>query len=116
MKIFTLFFRPKVFAKMIEITSWTKSLDGVTTKYHKYGGIEFLVNEKEIFHMHGDGLIDVILTRELKTKFIENSEIESHHVNDSSSMISYQLTKGKDLDLIKEVILSSYENRILYKG
>ena len=68
LKVITLFFNPKVFANMIELNSWIKSLKNVKTKYHKLGGLEFIVNDKEICHIHGDGLVDVKLNKSLTMK------------------------------------------------
>jgi len=111
MKIYTLFFRPQVFSKMIDLTKWIKEHEGVSTKYHKYGGIEFVVNQKEICHIHGDGLVDVILDKKIKEQFIGQNAIEEHHVISGGNMISYQLTKNEDLNLIKKIIKLSYEKK-----
>jgi len=94
---------------MIALTEYIKSLDGVTTKYHRYGGIEFRVNNKEICHMHGDGLVDLILNKELKSQLIHTEGVEVHHVNENSNMISYQLTKDPDLNMIKNVVKNAWD-------
>ncbi len=109
LKVITLFFNPKVFANMIELNSWIKSLKNVKTKYHKLGGLEFIVNDKEICHIHGDGLVDVKLNKSLKNKFKRIENIENHHVLPNSNMISYQIAKNDDLIQIKEIIKIVYE-------
>ena len=38
-----------------EILSWP----GVTAGQHKFGGIEFLLNKREMGHIHGDRLADL---------------------------------------------------------
>lgn len=108
LKILTLFTKPKVFENMIELNKWIKSLDNIKTKYHKYGGIEYTLNAKEICHIHGDGLVDVKLTKELKSKYINKEQVEPHHELPTSNMISYQLTKNDNLELIKEIIYDAY--------
>ena len=94
---------------MIELNSWIKSLKNVKTKYHKLGGLEFIVNDKEICHIHGDGLVDVKLNKSLKNKFKRIEKIENHHVLPNSNMISYQIAKNDDLIQIKEIIKTVYE-------
>tara|TARA_B100000809_G_scaffold52464_1_gene47791 strand:+ start:448 stop:897 length:450 start_codon:yes stop_codon:yes gene_type:complete len=111
LKIFTLFFRPTVFQKMIEIVKWTKKLPYVTSKYHKYGGLEFQVNGKEICHIHGDGLTDVLLTRRVANDIIKSTFAQEHHVISDSGWISYQIKKESDIEELKGIIKQSYSNK-----
>ena len=108
MKIFTLFLRPNVFAKMIELTQWLKEMEGVRTRYHRYGGMEFTLNGKEICHIHGDGLVDVKLNAQLKQELIGQEGVENHHALPDSHMVSYQITKTAELSVLKSVVLASY--------
>lgn len=108
LKILTLFTKPGVFSSMIKLNQWIKTLDNVQTKYHKYGGIEFTINSKEICHIHGDGLVDVKLNHSLKKEFLFKERVEPHHEHPKSNMISYQLKSNNNLELIKEIIRNAY--------
>ena len=61
LKILTLFTKPGVFSSMIKLNQWIKTLDNTQTKYHKYGGIEFTINSKEICHIVINNHIFIIL-------------------------------------------------------
>lgn len=92
---------------MAQLTHWIKEFDNVKTKYHKFGGIEFLLDGKEVCHIHGDGLVDVKLSKAQKEKFLYFEKVENHHVLPKGNMISYQITKDDDLELIKNVITNT---------
>ncbi|MDQ5874770.1 MAG: DUF5519 family protein, partial [Actinomycetota bacterium] len=38
-----------------QVTSW----DGVTTRSHRFGGVEFRLGRVELGHIHGDHLADL---------------------------------------------------------
>ena len=111
MKLFTLFFRPKVFQQMIEVVQWLKELPNVQTKYHKYGGLEFRLHGKEISHIHGDGLTDVLLNRILAQEVIANSQAEEHHVIGNSGWISFQISNETTASELMGIIQKAYELR-----
>lgn len=108
LKIFTLFFRPRVFQYMIEIVQWIKNLPNIETKYHKYGGLEFKINDKEICHIHGDGLVDIILTKKTAAEIILTTKAEEHHVIINTGWISYQIKSETDILELKGIIQQSY--------
>lgn len=104
LKLFTLFFRPQIFSKMVDLTKELRNIEGVTTKYHKYGGIEFLLNNKEICHMHGDGLIDIRLSKKWRDHYVKQNLVEKHHILEESGWVSYQIKKSDTIDVILDVI------------
>lgn len=111
-KVYTLFFKPQVFKKMIEINEQIKCLPKVKSKHHKYGGLEYQVNNKEFCHIHSDGLIDVILNRKIANDFIEKDYCEEHHVMPDTGWVSHQINKKTDLTKILEVIYKAYDLRV----
>tara|TARA_B100000674_G_C37833046_1_gene911502 strand:+ start:750 stop:1175 length:426 start_codon:yes stop_codon:yes gene_type:complete len=112
LKIFTLFFRPKVFQRMIHIVHWIKELPSVQSKYHKYGGLEFQVNGKEICHIHGDGLADILLNKNLAQEIIKTTHAEEHHVITDSGWISYQIKGDTITDELETIIKQAYNLKI----
>ena len=109
LKIFTLFFRPKVFQQMIEVVKWMKELPDIKSKYHKYGGLEFQINGKEVCHIHGDGLTDVSLNKEYAEKLIRTTRAEEHHVIKNSGWISYQITSKTITSELIQIIQQAYD-------
>jgi hypothetical protein len=110
-KVFTLFFRPSTFQRMIRFNALVKSFGGVTANYHRYGGIEFRIANKEICHMHGDGLVDLLISRKIKEEFGINSELEPHHVHPNTGWVSVSLSSNKAYALTIQVAKSAYQMR-----
>ena len=109
LKIFTLFFRPKVFQQMIEVVKWMKELPDIKSKYHKYGGLEFQINGREVCHIHGDGLTDILLNKECAKKLIRTTKAEEHHVIKKGGWISYQITSSTISSELIQIIQQAYD-------
>ncbi len=103
-KVFTMLFRPVVFKQMIHFNKWMKAHDGIVVKYHRYGGLEYRIKNREICHMHGDGLVDVKTNREMKSKFIPSKYAKDHHVLSESGMLSLELEGLESLLALKIII------------
>lgn len=111
-KVFTLFFRPKVFSKMVSFTSSMKQMKDVTANYHRYGGLEFSVNGFEFGHMHGDGLIDLRFNKRLKKEIVACGLAEPHHVMAHSAWVSYSIVAEQDIEAITQLAILAYQWRI----
>jgi hypothetical protein len=111
LKVLTLFFRPKVFKAMIEVVQQLKNTPQVRSKYHKYGGLEFLVYDKEFCHMHGDGLVDVLLNSIKAREEIARTKATEHHVIKNSGWVSYQLAGTDDICELMPILLEAMRLR-----
>jgi hypothetical protein len=68
-----------------ELLSWP----GVTMHDHRFGGVEFRVNGREMGHMHGDVLVDLPFPRDAGKKLVADGRASPHHVLPESGWISY---------------------------
>lgn len=68
-----------------EILSWPY----VTAKAHKFGGIEFLLNKREMGHIHNEGLADIPFPMKIRDELVNSGRVKSHHVLPDSGWISY---------------------------
>jgi hypothetical protein len=57
-----------------KILKWS----GVTTEPNRFGGIEFLVDKKEMGHLHGERLADLPFPVEIKKSLVSTSIASSH--------------------------------------
>ncbi len=110
LKVYTLFVRPAVFSKMTDAVKAIKRFDGVETRYHKYGGLEFRTLHKEFCHLHGDGLLDVLLTRALAEHFIREGICTEHHVNVGTGWISLQIVPRTNVNQVVAVAKCASDN------
>lgn len=77
-----------------ELLSWP----GVTIHDHRFGGIEFRINGREMGHLHGDKLADLPFPKDVGKKLIAEGKASPHHFIPQSGWISYYL-KGIDDDI-----------------
>jgi hypothetical protein len=73
-----------------EILSWPN----VTAKQHRFGGIEFLLNKREMGHIHGDSLADLPFPMKTRDDLVNSGRASPHHVMPQSGWVSYWIEKG----------------------
>lgn len=72
-----------------ELLSWP----GVTIHDHRFGGLEFRVNGREMGHMHGDELVDLPFPKDVGKKLISQGKALPHHFIPQSGWISYYVSE-----------------------
>ena len=94
-----------------ELLSWP----GVTVHDHRFGGIEFRINGREMGHLHGDKLADLPFPKDVGKKLIAEGKASPHHFIPQSGWISYY-TKGIDDDIQDaiELFQMQYERMTSY--
>jgi hypothetical protein len=86
------------------VLSWEKTSAGI----HRHGGLRFRVNEREIGHIHSNGLVDVLLKRTLKEQLLKEGRVEDHHIFKQSGWVSLHLRTEEDRKLALELLEYSY--------
>ena len=110
-KLFTLFFRPIIFSKMTDFVAAVKKFEAIHTTYHRYGGLEFKTRKKEFCHLHGDGLVDILLNKKTSTLFIKQGLCEAHHIHPNTGWISFQITNTSDIQQLILIAQCGYKLR-----
>jgi hypothetical protein len=97
--------RPRLRA-MEALESAALQLPDVAPCIHRFGGIGFAHHGTEFAHLHGNGLLDVHLTRERAATLVATGRAEQHHVLGPSAWISFsigsQMNVKEALGLIEE--------------
>jgi hypothetical protein len=78
-----------------EIHSWPN----VTTEQHKFGGVEFRLNKREMGHIHGDRLADLPFPMKTRNELVSSGRASPHHVMPQSGWVSYWIEKGEEEDV-----------------
>jgi hypothetical protein len=89
-----------------ELLTWL----GVTVQPHRFGGIEFSVEGKEIGHLHGDYLVDLLLTKSRRDELIAAGRAEPHHIYPESGWVSVYLRSESDVLNAVEILRTKYEH------
>jgi hypothetical protein len=89
-----------------EILSWPF----VTAEVHKFGGIEFRLNKREMGHIHGERLVDLPFPMKIRNELVNSGRVSPHHVLPQSGWVSYWINNGeKDVPEVLELFRMRYE-------
>jgi hypothetical protein len=88
-----------------ELLTWS----GVTVQPHRFGGIEFSVQGKEIGHLHGDYLVDLLLPKSRRDELIAAGRAEPHHIYPESGWVSVYLRSEADVLNAVEILRIKYD-------
>jgi hypothetical protein len=75
-----------------EILSWPN----VTAEPHRFGGIEFRLNKREMGHIHGESVADLPFTMKTRNELVNSGRVSPHHVLPQSGWVSYWVNKDKE--------------------
>ena len=75
-----------------EILSWPN----VTAEPHRFGGIEFRLNKREMGHIHGERVADLPFPMKTRNELVNSDRVSPHHVLPQSGWVSYWINKGKE--------------------
>jgi hypothetical protein len=116
LKVATLFKDRRILDYVDEIEEEVLSWQDTSIHFHKYGGIQFDIAKKEIGHIHGNGLVDVLFSKEVKMQYLQTSRVQEHHVFKNSGWVSLWVRSGEDRQLAVEMLRRSYEAKVNNKG
>ena len=85
------------FAALTAMEAEGLALPDVRAQQHRFGGIGFVHGECEFAHFHGNGLLDVHLTRPLAESLIAAGLAEPHHLFGPSAWVSFWIRSRADL-------------------
>lgn len=101
--------RPEAAQAMHLIEAEVLCWPGVTTGIHRYGGTEFRVGSREIGHLHGHGLLDILFTRAVRDQIVEAQLARPHHIFPQSAWISFDVNSAADVPAALTLLRRSYE-------
>ena len=75
-----------------EILSWPD----VTAEPHRFGGIEFRLNKREMGHIHGEHVADLPFPMKTRNDLVNSGRVSPHHVLPNSGWVSYWINQDKE--------------------
>ena len=88
--------KPEVLGYIDDIEMHVLSWKGLRVSTHRLGGIQFNVNGKEIGHIHGNGMLDILFSRNISEKLISENKASEHHIHKQSGWISFLICNERD--------------------
>ena len=92
-------------AAMEELEARVTALPGIGLRVHRLGGMEFVRDGRELGHLHGNGLLDARLPRELAEALVATGIVRAHHVfPPRSGWVSFQLETPADVSRAVDIL------------
>jgi len=88
-----------------EVASWP----GVTTLPHRFGGVEFRVDRRELGHLHGNHLVDLPFPVKVREQLVAAGRVEHHHVMPDSGWVSFYIRSHDDIRRAIDLFRLSYD-------
>jgi hypothetical protein len=105
-----LFAREKLRAReMFENAVYAKA--DINLRPHRFGGIGFFAGEQEIGHLHGNGLLDLLVGRRVRDDLVAHRWAIPHHVFPNSGWISFWLDERTDVSRGLELFEAALAHR-----
>jgi hypothetical protein len=87
------------------VLSWPR----VTSKSHRFGGIEFDVDGGEMGHMHGSSWADLPFPVEMRKELVEKGVVSLHHILPDSGWATFRIKSGEDVETLIGLFRMQYE-------
>jgi len=89
------------------VSAW----NGIELTAHKFGGVQFNYQGKEVGHIHSNGILDILFPRKVSTMLIESRQATKPHVFKNSGWISFYICSEQDFDNAIALLQLSYQHR-----
>jgi hypothetical protein len=90
------------------ITETLLSWEGVTTKPHRFGGVEYRLGTRELGHIHGDTLVDIPFPKKVRDEIVSAGSAQPHHVLPDTGWVSFYIVESGDVEKAVALLQRSY--------
>ena len=87
------------------VTSWA----GVTVRPHRFGGVEYVIGKREVGHIHGDYMVDILFPKKVRDVLVAAGRAQPHHLLPETGWISFYLRQEDDVEKAIALFRESYE-------
>jgi hypothetical protein len=92
-----------------QITQALTHWEGVTVAPHRFGGVEYRLESREIGHVHDDYLVDIPLPTKVRHALVAAGEAEPHHLLRDSGWVSFYIHEAGDVARAVALLQRSYD-------
>ncbi|MGD9696298.1 MAG: luciferase family protein [Thermoleophilia bacterium] len=88
-----------------EVTSWP----GVTQELGRFGATRLMLGHRELGHLHGDWMLDLPLTRDLRDRLMAEGRVEPHRAAPASGWASRAIAGPQDIPAAIALLRTQFE-------
>jgi len=86
------------------VTDWPE----IEKRTHLYGGTEFVIFNKNIGHIHGNGILDLPFRHTLREKLMQRGMADLHPFANKMQWLSIRVSSIEDIVKARKMLLISY--------
>lgn len=93
-----------------ELMSWP----GVISQSHRFGGIEFRVNGREMGHLHSGGrrFADLPFPMAIRNELVKDGRVLPHHILPNSGWVTFLIKEESDIVALISLFRMQYERLV----
>ncbi len=91
------------------LTAIISAWDGVSVSVHRYGGVEYRVDRREIGHVHSGGIADLPFPMRLRRALVSAGRAEAHHTLPNTGWVTMRLRTEHDIPSVVELFRLNYD-------
>jgi hypothetical protein len=91
------------------ITDIISGWDGVEVTPHRFGGVEFRIDKREIGHLHGQRQADLPFPIRLRRDLVASGRAEAHALLPDTGWVSYRIRSEHDIPAVVELFRMNYD-------
>ncbi|MNI80828.1 hypothetical protein D3C73_1373920 [compost metagenome] len=103
---------PKKLSWFDELENEVLSWEGTSISLHKFGGTQFNYQQREIGHLHSNGILDILFSRKIKQELLALGRVEEHHIFKKSGWVSFYILTENDLGNAKFLLKRAYNSMV----
>lgn len=82
---------------------------GVESSPHRFGGIEFRVDRREIGHIHPGGMLDLAFPVRTRRELVAAGRADAHHTLPNTGWVTFRVRNEHDLPAAIDLLRMNYE-------
>lgn len=92
------------------------TLEGVNTELHERGGREFVWNTTEIGHIHWNGDLDILFTKNIRVALVQAGITHVHKWVPESGWTTFRIQNTSDRTMAENLLRLSYLHKRIRKS
>lgn len=95
--------------KIVEtVLSWP----GVTMEPHRFGGVAFSLDGKEIAHLHGDHHLDIQFSKSVRDELVATGRAKPHHILPGSGWVTVYICSEQEIAHAIDLLRMKYDKLV----
>lgn len=95
----------------LQIADIVGAWEGVTVQPHRFGGLEFRVQQREIGHLHGERVADFLFSVRERRDLVASGRARAHAILPDTGWVSLPIRSENDIPAVIELMRRNY-NRL----